>query len=160
MAGIAAYGLYLQLGAHMLHDDLQERIGTIARRKLRPSPARSKWKASRDASAARIEAVLQRPTSRAVIALVAERVARVARLPESRRSTLVKAAGGKDFGGIVEFENKIWIAAATCKSERTQPFCILAGTPLNSAFLDGLSSEIGPIEIIPLRQDSAAANGD
>jgi len=30
MAGLATYGLYLQLGAHLFHDDLQERISTIA----------------------------------------------------------------------------------------------------------------------------------
>src|ERR1700685_3617972 len=30
MAGLATYGLYLQLGAHLFHDDLQQRISTIA----------------------------------------------------------------------------------------------------------------------------------
>jgi hypothetical protein len=30
MAGLATYGLYLQLGAHLFHDDLQQRISIIA----------------------------------------------------------------------------------------------------------------------------------
>src|ERR1700733_12342896 len=30
MAGVGLYGLYLQLGAHLLHDDLQARINTVA----------------------------------------------------------------------------------------------------------------------------------
>ena len=30
MAGLAAYGLYLELGAHLLHDGLQERISMVA----------------------------------------------------------------------------------------------------------------------------------
>ena len=30
MAGLAAYGLYLQLGAHLLHDALQERVSMVA----------------------------------------------------------------------------------------------------------------------------------
>ena len=99
------------------------------------------------------EAVLKRPDVARVISLARNESPELRVFP-NRGEFLVKAHGGKDFGGIVEFENKIWIAAATCKSERTEPFCILAGTPLNSTFLDGLSSEIGPIEIIPLRADA------
>src|SRR5580700_6876624 len=30
MAGVGLYGLYLQLGAHLLHDDLQAHINTVA----------------------------------------------------------------------------------------------------------------------------------
>ncbi|MGC2720276.1 MAG: SpoIIE family protein phosphatase [Candidatus Acidiferrales bacterium] len=156
MAGIAAYGLYLQLGAHMLHDDLQERIGTI-QAETQAIAGAIEMEALQGASPSD-EAVLQRPNVARVIALSRNEWPELRVFP-NHGGYLVKAHGGKEFGGIVEFENKIWIAAATCKSERTQPFCILAGTPLNSTFLDGLSSEIGPIEIIPLRADSAAANG-
>ena len=30
MAGVAMYGLYLQLGAHLLHDDLQNHVDAIS----------------------------------------------------------------------------------------------------------------------------------
>jgi sigma-B regulation protein RsbU (phosphoserine phosphatase) len=155
MAGIAAYGLYLQLGAHMLHDDLQERIGTIQAETEAVAGA-IEMEALQGTSPAD-EAVLQRPNVVRVVSLARNEWPELKVFP-NRGEYLVQAHGGKEFGGIVEFENKIWIAAAVCKSERTAPFCILSGTPLNSAFLDGLSPDIGPIEIIPLRPD-AKSNG-
>jgi phosphoserine phosphatase RsbU/P len=154
MAGIAAYGLYLQLGAHMLHDDLQERIGTI-HAETEAIAGAIEMEALQGTSPSD-EAVLQRPNVVRVISLARNEWPELKVFP-NHGEYLVKAHGGKDFGGIVEFESKIWIAAAVCKSERTAPFCILAGTPLNSAFLDGLSSEIGPIEIVPLRRADSAA---
>lgn len=155
MAGIAAYGLYLQLGAHMLHDDLQERVGTI-QAETEAIAGAIEMEALQGTSPAD-EAVLQRPNVVRVVSLARNEWPELKVFP-NRGEYLVQAHGGKEFGGIVEFENKIWIAAAVCKSERTAPFCILSGTPLNSAFLDGLSPDIGPIEIIPLRPD-AKSNG-
>jgi sigma-B regulation protein RsbU (phosphoserine phosphatase) len=155
MVGIAAYGLYLQLGAHILHDDLQDRISTI-QAETEAIAGAIELEALQGTSPSE-DAVLQRPNVARVISLARNEWPELRVFP-NRGEFLVKAHGGKDFGGIVEFENKIWIAAATCKSERTEPFCILAGTPLNSAFLDGLSSEIGPIEVIPLRADAGGAS--
>ncbi len=153
MAAIGAYGLYLQLGAHMLHDDLQERIGTI-QAETEAIAGAIELEALQGTSPSD-EAVLQRPNVVRVISLARNEWPELKVFP-NRGEYLVQKHGGKDFGGIVDFENKIWIAAAACKSERTAPFCILAGTPLNSAFLDGLSSEIGPIEITPLRKVGTA----
>ncbi len=132
----------------MLHDDLQTRIGTI-QAETEAIAGAIELEALQGNSPAN-EAVLQRPGVSRVVALARNEWPELKVFP-NRGEYLVKAHGGKDFGGIVDFENKIWIAAATCKSERTQPFCILAGTPLNSSFLDGLPSDIGPIEIVPLR---------
>jgi phosphoserine phosphatase RsbU/P len=157
MVGIAAYGLYLQLGAHMLHDDLQARIGTIQAETEAIAGAMEQEGLQGNSPAS--EGVLERPNVARVIALARDEWPELRVFP-NHGEYLVKAHGGKDFGGIVEFENRIWISAAVCKRERTEPFCILAGTPLNPAFLDSLSSQIGPIEIVPLRQgaSSAAAN--
>ena len=155
MAAIGAYGLYLQLGAHMLHDDLQERIGTIAAETEAIAGAMEQESLAGNTQPSN-EAVLERPSVSRVVSLARNEWPELRVFP-NRGESLVKAAGGKDFGGIVEFEGKLWIAAATCKSGRTDPFCILAGTPLNTTFLDSLSSEIGPIEIVPLRQDTTAS---
>jgi sigma-B regulation protein RsbU (phosphoserine phosphatase) len=51
----------------------------------------------------------------------------------------------------VEFGGKIWVSAAVEKTGPAGPFYLVVGTPLNPAFLDGLPSDIGPIQIIPLR---------
>jgi phosphoserine phosphatase RsbU/P len=157
MAGLATYGLYLQLGAHLFHDDLQERISTIA--------------ADADALAGAVEmeaahgaeptneSILQRPgVSNLVEAERREwpdlRVFpnRGQRLIQSQSPS--QSEDGPHFAGLVEIDKKIWIAAAVRKNGPAGPFDLVVATPLNSAFLDGFPDEFGPIAIIPLRPGS------
>lgn len=157
MAGIGAYGLYLQLGAHMLHDDLQERISTITAETEAIAGA-IEQETIQGASPAD-DAVLVRPGVARVISAARNEWPELRVFP-NHGEYLVKTHNGRTYGGLIEYQQRIWIASAVCRSERTAPFCILAGTPLNPALLDGLSSEIGPIDIIPLRtEDAAAATG-
>jgi sigma-B regulation protein RsbU (phosphoserine phosphatase) len=148
MVGLAAYGLYLQLGAHIFHDDLQARISTIS--------------ADADALAGAVEQEAAQgasPTSEAILAR--PRVANLIdaarrewpdlRVFPNRGERLVQAGDGQHFAGLVEFGGKIWVSAAVEKTGPAGPFYLVVGTPLNPAFLDGLPSDIGPIQIIPLR---------
>lgn len=149
VAAIAGVGIYLQLGAHLLHDDLQERISTIA--------------ADTDALAGAIEQEAERRTpkpdesllSRPEVASFIE-AARAAWpdllvLP-NRGQELVKAGDGHRFAGLVEFENKLWIAAAVHKTRPAGPLTLFVGVPVNSALLDGLSPDLGPIQLFLLRR--------
>ncbi|MFZ3214922.1 MAG: SpoIIE family protein phosphatase [Candidatus Acidiferrales bacterium] len=148
MAGLATYGLYLQLGAHLFHDDLQQRIGAIA--------------ADADALAGAIEQEAAQgasPSSEAILARpgvanlleAARREWPDLRVFPNRGQRLVQAGDGTHFSGLVELDGKIWVAAAVTKYGPAAPFSLVVATPLNSAFLDGLSSDFGPIAIIPLR---------
>jgi sigma-B regulation protein RsbU (phosphoserine phosphatase) len=148
MVGLAAYGLYLQLGAHIFHDDLQARISTIS--------------ADADALAGAVEQEAAQgasPTSEAILARpgvanlieAARREWPDLRVFPNRGERLVQAGDGHHFAGLVEFGGKIWVAAAVEKTGPAGPFYLVVGTPLNPAFLDGLPSDIGPIQIIPLR---------
>jgi sigma-B regulation protein RsbU (phosphoserine phosphatase) len=148
MVGLAAYGLYLQLGAHIFHDDLQARISTIA--------------ADADALAGAVEQEAAQgasPTSEAILARpgvanlieAARREWPDLRVFPNRGERLVQAGDGRHFAGLVEFGGKIWVSAAVEKTGPAGPFYLVVGTPLNPAFLDGLPSDIGPIQIIPLR---------
>jgi phosphoserine phosphatase RsbU/P len=148
MVGLAAYGLYLQLGAHIFHDDLQARISTIS--------------ADADALAGAVEQEAAQgasPTSEAILARpgvanlieAARREWPDLRVFPNRGERLVQAGDGGHFAGLVEFGGKIWVAAAVEKTGPAGPFYLVVGTPLNPAFLDGLPSDIGPIQIIPLR---------
>ncbi|HJZ52828.1 MAG TPA: SpoIIE family protein phosphatase [Candidatus Acidoferrales bacterium] len=148
MVGLAAYGLYLQLGAHIFHDDLQARISTIS--------------ADADALAGAVEQEAAQgasPTSEAILARpgvanlieAARREWPDLRVFPNRGERLVQAGDGRHFAGLVEFGGKIWVSAAVEKTGPAGPFYLVVGTPLNPAFLDGLPSDIGPIQIIPLR---------
>jgi sigma-B regulation protein RsbU (phosphoserine phosphatase) len=148
MVGLAAYGLYLQLGAHIFHDDLQARISTIS--------------ADADALAGAVEQEAAQgasPTSEAILARpgvanlieAARREWPDLRVFPNRGERLLQAGDGRHFAGLVEFGGKIWVSAAVEKTGPAGPFYLVVGTPLNPAFLDGLPSDIGPIQIIPLR---------
>jgi sigma-B regulation protein RsbU (phosphoserine phosphatase) len=148
MAGLAAYGLYLQLGAHIFHDDLQVRISTISADADALAGA-VEQEAAQGASPTS-EAILDRPGVANLIE-AARREWPDLRVFPNRGERLVQAGDGQHFAGLVEFGGKIWVAAAVKKTGPAGPFYLVVGTPLNPAFLDGLPSDIGPIQIIPLR---------
>jgi sigma-B regulation protein RsbU (phosphoserine phosphatase) len=154
MAGLATYGLYLQLGAHLFQDDLQERVNTIA--------------ADTDALAGAVEmeaAHGAEPTNESILQspgvanlIEAERREwpdlrvfpnRGQRLIQSQSPS--QSQDGQHFAGLVEIDKRIWIAAAVRKNGPAGPFDLVVATPLNSAFLDSFPDEFGPIAIIPLR---------
>ena len=150
MAGLATYGLYLQLGAHLFHDDLQERISTIA--------------ADADALAGAVEmeaahgaeptseSILQRPGVSNLIEAERKEWPDLRVFPNrGQRVIQQQSPDGEHFAGLVEIDGKIWIAAAVLKNGPAGPFNLVVATPLNSAFLDSFASEFGPIAIIPLR---------
>jgi sigma-B regulation protein RsbU (phosphoserine phosphatase) len=148
MVGLAAYGLYLQLGAHIFHDDLQARISTISADADALAGA-VEQEAAQGASPSS-EAILARPGVANLIE-AARREWPDLRVFPNRGERLVQAGDGRHFAGLVEFGGKIWVSAAVEKTGPAGPFYLVVGTPLNPAFLDGLPSDIGPIQIIPLR---------
>jgi sigma-B regulation protein RsbU (phosphoserine phosphatase) len=147
MAGVAAWGLYLQLGAHLLRDNLDQSIRTVS--------------VDADAAAGIVEQELARgasPTDQSLLArpaisslLAASKAQGLdVQLLLGRGQNLLSADAPK-FEGLAEWNNKLWIASALSRTSPGGAFTILAGAPLNSAALDGLPSEIGPIQFILLR---------
>jgi len=148
MAAVAAYGLYLQLGAHLLHDDLQQRISMVAGDGEEIAGAieeeANKGAATNDA------AILSRPEI-AVLIAAARREWPDVRVLLNRGQHLVGAGNGSEYSGIIEFEHEIWIASAQSRPTRRGPIFVLVGAPVTPAFLDSLSSELGPIQMTLLQ---------
>jgi len=156
MAAIAALGLYLQLGAHFLHDDIDERISTTA--------------AEADAIAGAIareiehgasptdESILSRP---AVSSLITASRAGDSdlRVLLNRGQNLLKAGDGQRFAGLVEYQDQPWIASAVRHAGSSGTFTIFVGGPLNSAVLDSFPSELGPIQLVILEPISQKPQG-
>jgi len=147
MAVIAALGLYLQLGAHFLHDDIEERTSTVS--------------AEADAIAGAItreiehgaspidDSLLSRPAVASLI--IASRAGdRDLRVLLNRGQNLLKAGDGQHFAGLVEYQDKPWIASAIRRTVPSGMFCVFVGEPVNSAMLDSFPSEIGPIQLLLL----------
>jgi len=148
MAGIASYGICLQLGAHLLHDDIQERIVAIS--------------AETDALAGAIEIELSKsnsPVDESVLSKpsVAELISaakqdfRDLRVSLNRGERLLKTANASRFAGLTESDGKLWLVSAARRQLPSGSFHLLLIEPVSSAFLDQFPSELGPIQFIFLR---------
>ncbi|MFZ0411495.1 MAG: SpoIIE family protein phosphatase [Candidatus Acidiferrales bacterium] len=146
MVGVGSYLLYLQLGAHLLHDDLQDRITSISTTAASLANAVEREQ-SITASSSAAAAVLSRP---AILSI--EDAAR-AQWPDLRVAyapginPLVRSGEGRHFAGLVEEDRKIEIAAAVTRTGSNGPFSVLVTAPLTSAVLDGLTSDLGPVQM-------------
>jgi phosphoserine phosphatase RsbU/P len=148
MAGVGLYGLYLQLGAHLLHDDLQARINTVAADA--DAFAAAIQQEAEKGAALQDESMLSKPD--VVQLLAAEQIESPdLRLYLNRGKRLVEKGDGHRFAGLVEWNGNSLIACALKLDSPSGPVTILVSEPVNSAFLDGLSSELGPIKLNFLR---------
>jgi phosphoserine phosphatase RsbU/P len=148
MAGLAAYGLYLELGAHLLHDGLQERISMVAGDGEAIASA-IEDEANRGISP-HDEAILSRPEV-AVLIAAAQREWPDIRVLLNRGQHLVETGNGREYSGIIEFEHQIWIASAQSRPTRAGNVFVLVGAPVKPEFLDSLSSELGPVQMMLLQ---------
>jgi phosphoserine phosphatase RsbU/P len=146
MAGSASYLLYLELGAHLLRDHLEERISRIASY----TDAISDEVETEASQGIRLDGdVLTRPRIAALVE--ADRL-------ESPNFTVFLGRGGelvkpgeKAFAGMAEFEGKLWLASAESRPAREGRIFILAGEPVSPGLLDRLGAELGPIQLILLQ---------
>lgn len=153
MFALAANILYLELGAHLLRDDLDDRISMISAHADTIAEAVVQGSGGKGIPATE-EALLANPGVANVI------TAARAIWPEMRvwpklGEHLVKSANGHHFSGLVQHEKKIWLAAADTRKGPAGTANILVAVPLNSAVLDGLPTDLGPITLMLLDQPGA-----
>jgi len=148
MAAVATSGLYLQLGAHLLQDDLQQSIRAVSVDAEAVAGVVERELAVGGSLAD--QSILSRP---AVTRLLAEsrRSGLEVQVFLNRGQNLPRAHGAEKFEGLAEWDNQLWVAAAVSRATPQGSFSILVGAPLDSELLDGLSSELGPIQLILLR---------
>jgi sigma-B regulation protein RsbU (phosphoserine phosphatase) len=153
MVGVASYLLYLQLGAHLLHDDLQERVGIIAAQSESIGDAVAH---EVDAGiSSRDERILERPD-------VAESInAAKAYWPDLRvrlngGQHLLQTRKGARFSGLAEREGKLWFAAAEGRETPVGNFTLVVAAPVTPELLDRFTPELGPIEVVLWRPASAS----
>jgi len=142
MMGIGLYLLYPQIGAYLLQDDLQERTGVIAADAEEITSAVSQ--AIQPGESPTDQALLSRPR---VATLITE--AR-ARWPGLRvflhRARLVDPASGERFAGLVVYRGQLLFASEQKRDTPNGPVSVLVAAPITPALLNGLVSELGPIQ--------------
>ncbi|MGA8145260.1 MAG: SpoIIE family protein phosphatase [Candidatus Acidiferrales bacterium] len=156
MVGLAAYGLYLELGAHLLHDDLQDRISLVAGDA--ESIANAIEEEANKGISPNDQAILAR-SEVAVLIGAARREWPDVRVLLNRGQHLLDAGNGRAYSGLVEFEHQLWIASAQSRQSRSGPVFVFVGAPVTPAFLDSLASELGPIQMMLLQPSPGKPRG-
>ena len=150
MAGIFAYLIYLQLGAHMLTDDLNERISTTA--SVADTLARTMENGQRNGDrsiSTNLSALLAAPGPSAVLAGARQYLPGI----EVQVSSVVAAPNApvaKSFHGLVQSGQKLWI-------ETVIPGHFAAGNeflvrvPVTTTLLQTLAPDLGPVQFTIFR---------
>jgi sigma-B regulation protein RsbU (phosphoserine phosphatase) len=152
MGLIGAYLLELQIGAHLLRDNLQDRITVIAAdtdaiaAALNREPDVKIDQPVSPESIATEDPALSRPGVAKIIA------AAQAEWPELRvylnhGQQLVRTGNGRQFAGLAEFRGQLWFASAETLSAPGGRATLLAIAPITPPLLDSLPSKLGPIQL-------------
>jgi phosphoserine phosphatase RsbU/P len=161
MVGITAYMLELQIGAHLLTDNLQGHIGTLAADTdaivaaislepgVKPDPLVPSSAPAVD------DPVLSRPGVASVIAAAQKRWPDL-HVYVNHGQQLVRARGGQQFAGLAEFRSQLWFASAQSLAVGGGRATVLVVAPVTTPLLDSLPSKLGPIRLTLL--DPAPAN--
>ena len=164
MVGASLYLLELQIGAHLLRDDLQTHYDIIAAdtnaiaAALSHEPGLKPDTPVNPSSSAIEDPVLDRPEVASVVA------AAKAKWPDLRvvvnhGQQLVRAANGSQWSGLAEFRNQLWFASAVSISIPQGHTTVLVVSPVTPDTLNGLPSKLGPIELTLLEPAGENASG-
>ena len=151
MAGLASYLLYMQFGAHILHDDIDRKTNEIEAASLAVRAAivdEAERKASNDPAA-----LLSRPAVAAVSDAEARDLPGLQIHVDENRRLLDKwgRSDKKVFTGMVESRGQLWLRCTRIVETGTNPFPLSLSVPVTAELLDTMASELGPIHLTILR---------
>ncbi|HEY0702865.1 MAG TPA: SpoIIE family protein phosphatase [Candidatus Acidoferrales bacterium] len=159
MVGVASYLLYLEMGAHLLHDDLEERVSIIAAQS--ESIANALAHEVDEGKAPVVDDSILREPGLAQSIMAAKTYWPDLRVRLNAGQHLLQAGNGLRFSGLAEHENRLWFAAAEKRQTNKGSFTLVVSAPVTPELLDGFTSELGPIEVVLWRPatPSDAAGG-
>ena len=155
MAGVASYMLYLDLGAHLLTDDMTSRLTSVevAAETVADAVARE------NPNGVPTDAVLSDPKVGDVVAALREDLPGLQ--VELGKGEKLLRMGGRErsvFAGMIESRGRLLLACVVARKMAHGETRVFASVPITSEILDGLGSEVGPIQFSMLRP--AAPNDD
>ena len=160
MAGIAAYLVYVQLGAHILRDGLAERMHEL--RAVSDTIARTIVRDTANDKSVSTDAILQRP---GVAAIVASESSEYTGLTVDGTSADILIPHGegrerREFVGLVDQDGQLWIQCFRHVRAARDSIPLRVSLPVSSDFLDTLPDELGPIQFTIMKQVPSAGAPD
>lgn len=156
LAGVSAYLLYFQLGAHLLSDDLSQRVGAVA--SVADTLARTLQAESTNRKPAAIADILGSPGVSALLAGARQYLPGL----EVHTSEMQGPIGSnhrpeQDFSGLVQAGGTLWIEAVvpgnfgTRSSGYPAADELFVRVPLTGALLQTLALDLGPVQLTTFR---------
>jgi len=156
MAGIAAYLLYIQLGAHVLRDGLADRMHEL--RAVSDTIAHSIVRETANETSVSTTAVLQRPSVAAVVASESSEYTGLI-VDGKPADILTRHNDGRErreFVGLVDQEGQIWIQCSRQVHAGHDSIPLRVSLPVTPEFLDTLSNELGQIKLTVMKPVASA----
>ena len=156
MASLGLYLIYMQFGAHILRDDVQERIAELqgASRAIKSAVIQEALRGKTNDPFT----LLTRPDVVAVIAGESGDLPGL-RVEAERTKHLLEKWGERNrrrFAGMVEIDDELWLRCTTLVELPKLSFPLSFSVPVTSEMLDDLNSELGPINLTILRPDDGS----
>ncbi|MGA8102387.1 MAG: SpoIIE family protein phosphatase [Candidatus Acidiferrales bacterium] len=148
MAGVASYMLYLDLGAHLLTDDITSRLTSVEVAAETVADAVARETSNGPPTAA----VLSDPKVSGVIEALREDLPGLQ--VELGTGDKLLRMGGRErsvFAGMIESRGRLLLACVVARKMAHGETRVFASVPITSEILDGLGSEVGPIQFSMLR---------
>src|SRR6202034_4258568 len=149
MIGVATYLFYLQLGAHLLNDAVQQRSNVIDTDA--ETIAAAIERESSQSSAPVSPEILSRPV---IAGLIADEQGEWPGMSVwvNRGGPLLALADGKRYAGVLAYRDRLSFVAAQRRSIPAGEFTVLVVAPVTPEILDRFPQELGPIQMILMRQ--------
>jgi sigma-B regulation protein RsbU (phosphoserine phosphatase) len=149
MIGVATYLFYLQLGAHLLNDAVQQRANVI-------DTDAETLSASIEREAAHASApvgpeILSRPV---IAGLIADEQGEWPGMAVwvNRGGPLLALADGKRYAGLMAYRDRLSFVAAQRRAVPAGDFTVLVVAPVTAEILDRFPQELGPIQMTLMRR--------
>lgn len=149
MAGLSAYLIYSQLGAHLLSADLRkdaEKLSALADAVLGVR-ASEEGRAAAQAGSSSVSASIASLLEASQANLPGLRVEWEGGEGILKRS----GSGGDRFAGIVQSGNNIWLKAVAARQARQGRAVVQLSVPVTEELLERLAPELGPIQLMVTR---------
>lgn len=150
MVALSGYLLYFQLGAHLLQDDLSERVTEVSHiaetldEAIESDAAKGLTVNSR--------ALLGRPGIAAMLTAAGKRLPGLeVHLPESAAAIGSNARPVPGFTGLAQSAGNLWIEAVVASQAPSHEGELYVRVPVSAALLGAVAPDLGPIQLTTFR---------
>ena len=155
MIGVATYLFYLQLGAHLLNDVVQQRANVI------------------DTDAETIAAAIEREAASSnkpvtpdilmdpvISGLIADQQSSWPglRVWINRGGPLIDAGGGRRYAGLIAYQGRLSFVSAQRRSAPAGPYTVIVVGQVTPEVLDRFPGELGPIQMVLMRPEQSGVS--